>query len=177
MRRAFGLMCLAVLLTGCSGAADPLHSGPAGASESIPALVGQPRTAVVLYVQPRPGDTLEMLGAEPIGDLNGANIRFLLSRPVHHANGDVVIGDAVETLTGARVRSSAAPGASTGPDDQVGIVAEITATKAGRFQLTSVLLRYRVNGGDEQVREHIDTTFVVCAGDALPTTCTPDITE
>lgn len=175
MARAIAVVGLAILLIGCSNAtAEPWHVGPPDSHQSISTVVGGPQTAVVVYLRPGPGDSIEVLGAEPIGDTDGADVRFLLSRPVHHVNGDVVIGETFETLAGAVVRSATAPGGSPGPDDVVGIVAELTPTRPGRFDLTSVRLHYRVDGGQEQVREHIDVTFVVCAGDTLPTSCEID---
>ena len=34
--------------------------------------------------------------------------------------------------------------------------------------MTGVRLRYRLNGGPEEVREGIDTIVTICAGDPVP---------
>lgn len=79
-----------------------------------------------------------------------------------------MVGDKLEPLAHAVFSNH---GTSTDPADNVGIVAEITADRAGRYQLTKVRLHFNVNGGDEQVREGIDAVFIVCADDPKPTEC------
>ena len=60
---------------------------------------------------------------------------------------------------------------SPGPENTVGIVAELTADRPGSYTLTSIRLRYRLNGGPEQVREGIDVVWTVCADEPAPASC------
>jgi hypothetical protein len=129
---------------------------------------------VVLNLELRPGDRIELLGGEAIGLPAAVQPTMYLSRPVLHANGDRVIGEALEPLAGAVIEAPAS--ASPGPENTVGIVAEITPTTPGTYQLTSVRLRFRVNGGGERVREGISTSWTVCADDPAPS-CDPPETE
>lgn len=85
-----------------------------------------------------------------------------------------MIGEALEPLAGAVIETTAT--ASAGPENTVGIVAEMTPTSAGTYQLTSVRLRFRVNGGGNQVREGISVRWTVCADDPGPK-CEPPETE
>jgi hypothetical protein len=78
-----------------------------------------------------------------------------------------VFGEQVEPLEGAQIIG---PSASSGPEDLVGIVAELTALRPGRHELTSVRLRYRLNGR-EHVGEGTDLIFTVCADDPKPKEC------
>ncbi|HYI67888.1 MAG TPA: hypothetical protein VEW95_13285 [Candidatus Limnocylindrales bacterium] len=165
-----GLMLVAAV-TGCSMLTSdpyPLPSGPPNAGMTAPAAVGSGVPGVVLFLTPRPGDRIELLSAEPIGVAAGADVRFFFSPPVLHPNGDKVIGEDLQELSGATFSNETG---IEGPDSMVGIVAEITAREPGRYQLTAVRLHYRVNGGDEQVREGIDTTLTVCADDPKPASC------
>jgi len=40
-----------------------------------------------------------------------------------------------------------------------------------RNELTGIRLRFRVNGGGEQVREGTSVSWKVCAGDPVPANC------
>lgn len=171
MRRALWALALVALLSGCSSDPYPLPSGPPHAGQRGPARVGQPVTAVLIFMEVRPGDRIELLGAEPIGSVDGATVRFLLSRPVVHADGDKVIGEVFEAFEGTEVTAaSASPGADRYLNT-VGLAAELTAQRPGRFEVTSMRLRYRLNGGDEQVGEGIDVVWTVCADDPAPADC------
>jgi hypothetical protein len=161
-------MAMALIVMACSADPYPLPSGPPHAGQRNPASVGQPTDAVLIYLNVRPGDRIELVGAEAVGTLDGATVRFLLSRPVIGANGDHVIGKDFEDLSGAIVTAVTA---SPGPDNTVGIAAELTAQRPGRFEVTNVRLRYRLNGGSEQVGEGIDVVWTVCADDPAPTVC------
>ena len=121
-----------------------------------------------MYLNVHSGDRIDLVGADAVGTLDGAAVRFLLSRPVIEANGDHVIGEDLEDLSGAVITAVTA---SPGPDNTVGIAAEFTAQRPGRFEVTNVRLRYRLNGGSEQVGEGIDTVWTVCADDPAPTDC------
>jgi hypothetical protein len=123
---------------------------------------------VLIYMNVRPGDRIDLIGADAVGTLDGATVRFLLSRPVIEANGDHVIGKDFEGLAGATVTAVTA---SPGPDNTVGIAAEFTAQQPGRFEVTNVRLRFRLNGGPEQVGEGIDAVWTVCADDPAPADC------
>lgn len=171
MRRSLCTLALVVLLAGCSTDPYPLPSGPPHAGQRSPARVGAPTTAVLIFMEVRPGDRIELLGAEAIGSTDGATIRFLLSRPVLQANGDKVIGEAFEPFEGAEVTAASAPPLADRYLNTVGLVAELTAQRPGRFEVTSMRLRYRLNGGGEQVGEGIDVVWTVCADDPAPADC------
>lgn len=181
MRRTILALAIAALVSGCASDPYPLPSGTPHAGQLNPALVGTPTTAVLVFLHLRPGDQIEFLGAEPIGSIDGASVRFLLSRPVIEANGDKVIGKVFEKLEGAEaVAKTKDEAASPGYDaylDTVGIVGELTAQRPGRYEVTSVRLRYRLNGGDERVGEGTDVTWVVCADDPAPADCPEPSTE
>jgi hypothetical protein len=166
MRRGLVSLGMALIVLACSSERYPLPSGPPNAAQLNPASVGQPTHAVLIFLNLRPGDRIELVGADAVGTLDGATIRFLLTRAAIEANGDSVLGTELEDLAGATV--TAATG-SPGPD--VGIAAELTAQRPGRFEVTNVRLRYRLNGGDEQVGEGIDVVWTVCADDPAPSDC------
>ena len=166
-------LALIASLVGCSADRYPMPAGPPRTAQLNPAKVAEPVTAVVLYITIRPGDRIELLGAEPIGVAEGASVRFFLSRPILQSDGSSLIGSELETLEGAELR---AVSASPGPDNAVGIVGELTAHRPGRYELTSVRLRYRINGRAEQVGEGIDVVWTVCADDPKPTDC-PELPE
>jgi hypothetical protein len=148
----------------------PLPEGP-GASQSNPTTVGQTTWAVVVFMEPRPGDKIELLGAEPIGLPPDTNPTLYLSRAVPHIDGTWVTGEEREPLAGAVIETPA--GASVFPRYGVGILAEMTPTKAGVYEMTGVRLRFRVNGGGERVREGISVNWMICADDPAPTNCEP----
>jgi hypothetical protein len=153
---------------------DPYPLQAAGASQWNPVALGKPTQAVVLYLEVHPGDRIELLGAEAIGLPPAVRPTLYLSRPVLHADGERVIGEALEPLAGAVIEAPA--DASPGPENTVGIVGEMTPTSAGTYELTSVRLRFRVNGGGEQVREGISVYWTVCADDPVAK-CDPPGTE
>jgi hypothetical protein len=157
-----------LLFVACATSTYPMPAGPPHTGQLNPASIGRTIPAVVLYLQPMPGDEIEILGADAIGMTEGATVRLFLSRAVIQADGSRLIGEALEDLVGARV---AAVSASDGPENAVGIVAQLTPERAGRFEITSIRLRYRLNGGGAQVRDGIDTVLTVCAADPAPTEC------
>jgi len=169
MRPMVGLVLVAAM-AGCSvppGDPYPLPSGP-GSRMTAPAAIGRETHAVVLFLTPRPGDRLQLVAAEPIGVAAGAEVRFFFSPPVRTPTGERVVGEDLRELAGATFAKATG---IEGPDSTVGIVAEITAHEPGRYQLTGVRLRYRLNGGDERVGEGVATTFTVCADDPAPASC------
>ena len=168
MRRLLVAMAAALVVTACSDDPYPMPSGPPLTAQRSPASLGQPSHAVLIYLEVRPGDRIELVGADAVGTLDGAEVRFLLSRPVIEANGDHVIGVDFEDLPGAVVVAATA---SPGPGNAVGIAAELTAERPGRYEITNVRLRYRLNGGGEQVGEGIDVVWTVCADDPAPVDC------
>ena len=103
-----------------------------------------------------------------------AHVRFWLSRPVVKPTGERVIGEVLETLEGAEITTVSA---SPGPESAVGIVAEMSASGPGRYELTSVRLHYRINGGGEQVRDGISVLFTICVDDPAPADCSPSKEE
>ncbi len=168
MRRAFLVIVLLGTVVACSTDPYPLPADPPHAGQTSPTAVGDPVHAVVLYLTAHPTDRIELLGAEAIGSLDGASVTFRLSRPVLEANGDYVIGAQLEDLEGAVFTGGAE---TSGPGDTVGIVAELTAGRPGRFELSDVRLRYRIDDGSERTGEGIDVVWTVCADDPAPTAC------
>ena len=122
---------------------------------------------VVLYLDAPPGDQIELLGAEAAGSLDGATVTWHVSRPVIKANGDHVIGETFEDLAGAVLTGSTASGAN----NTVGVAANLTAQRPGRYEITNVRLRYRLNGGREQSGDGISVTWTLCADTPAPSTC------
>ena len=141
---------------------------PAHAGQSNPVRVGSPTQAVVLFIEIRPGDRLEFVRAEPIGVGESATVTFHFSPPIPQSDGTRLTGSSLEPLEGAIADAVAS---SPGPDNIVGIVAELTARRPGSYVLRSVRLHYRLNGGQDQVREGIDVIWTVCADDPAPTNC------
>ena len=173
---AVGIVAAILAVAALSPASDsyPLQTNT-GASQWNPAPLGATTQAVVLYLEPRPGDRIELLSAETIGLPPAVRPTLFLSRAVIEADGTRVIGEAREPIAGAVIEAPA--GAPPGPEHTVGIVAEMTPTQAGTYQLTGIRLRFRTNGGFEQVREGISTTWTVCAADPAPDCEPPDETD
>lgn len=167
-----GIAVAAVLTIVVSRPLDPypMPEGP-GASMSNPTAVGKAVQGVVVFMEIRPGDRIELIGAEPVGLLAGAQITLYLSRPVVAADGTRNVGVDLEPLAGAVIEVPAE--ASPGPDNTVGIVGELTPDRPGIYEMTAVRLRFRINGGAEQVREGMSVIWTVCADDPAPTTCEP----
>lgn len=164
---------IAVVLAACSfGPGDPypLPADPPNVTVHNPWTVGEPMDTVLMWIEVRPGDRIELLGAEATGSLDGAAVQMLLSRPVIEADGTRTIGSVTEPLEGAVVTSVSA---SPGPDNDVGLVGRMTPQRPGRYVVSSVRLRYRLNGGAEQVGEGIDVVWTVCADTTKPGDC-PD---
>lgn len=175
-RRALLIAAVTILLAACSfGPGDPypLPADPPNVTVHNPWTVGEPIDTVLIWIEVRPGDHIELLGAEAMGSLDGAAVTMLLSHPVIEANGDHVIGAVSEPLEGAVLT---AVSASPGPDNAVGIVARMTPQRPGRYEVSNVRLRYRLNGGAEQVGEGTDVVWTVCAEVTKPADC-PDTTS
>jgi hypothetical protein len=151
MRRALWAIAMVVLLSGCSTDPYPIPPSPPPVKVHNPVLVGTPVTTVLIFLAARPGDRIELLGAEAIGSFDGATVRILASRAVAEATGEMLIGEALEPLEGVVVTTPSASPAYDRYMDTVGIVGELTAQRPGRFEVTSVRLHYRLNGGDERV--------------------------
>ena len=81
IRRALLIGLLLASVAACSVDPYPLRT-PAGASQWSPTLIGEPVRSVVLYLQPRPGDRVELVAAEAVGQLNDAEGRFDFSPPM-----------------------------------------------------------------------------------------------
>jgi hypothetical protein len=175
MRRLTGIAGIALALAACGAPlneAYPLRSEP-GAGATLPAKVGEPRSTVVIWLLPRTGDRIELVDAEAVGSLDGASTEVLVSRPVLHADGTSVLGEAFEPLAGTIVESTTA---TPDPVDTVGIAVRLTASRPGRYEVTSIRLEYRLNGGPVRVAEGIDAVITVCADDPAPATCEPEPT-
>ena len=165
---------LVFVLTACTGDPYPLPSGPPHAWQNAPAAIGEARQGVVLFLDPRPGDRVRLISAEPVGVADGASVKFWFSPPIVDADGSYLVGEVLEELPGAEYQATFATAV---PGDTVGIVAEMTASKPGRYVLTGVRLRYSLNGGREQVREGIDVVFTICADDPKPADCPEEATN
>ena len=163
------LAILALVVAGCSVDGDPypLPIGPAHVWITASANLGEPVQNVVLTFNARPGDSIELLSAEPIGLATGATAKFYFSPPIQSGQ-NTVVGEKLDPLAHAVFSN---PGTSMDPADNVGIVAEITAQQAGRYQLDAVRVTYRLNGGTDEIGEGIDTVFILCADDPKPTEC------
>lgn len=169
--RAAPVLATAALLTAC-GIQEPypLPTYPPGAATFHPAAVGQTVTEAVLFIEAREGTRVEIISAEPVGQLEGVTVDFFAASLVEVAEGGVVVGDEREELEGARIEDLVDASADS-PANTVGVVAEITASEPGRFVLTGVRLRYRINGAPERDGDGIDVVVTVCADDPAPATC------
>lgn len=84
MRRVI-LLFLAAAVAGCSVFKEdpyPLNQGPSQAWVTAPAEIGEPVPNVVIFMNARPGDSIELLSAEPIGLADGATVTFYFSPPI-----------------------------------------------------------------------------------------------
>ena len=163
--RAVGWLLVVVSIVGC--AMDAGYPVVSGTNESHPVTVGTDVPAVAVYLQPRPNDRIEILSADGVGSLQGADVAFFFSPPVAEPGGLRTIGVRLEPIAGAIVPTE--PAASEGPDRAVGIVAVITPKTHGTFSLTEVRIRLRVNGRD--IVRAASTTVVVCAALPAPSHC------
>jgi hypothetical protein len=171
-----GVAAAASIAVALTSAADPYPLRGTGGAQWNPVRLGAPTRAVVVFMEPRPGDRIEFLGAEPIGLPPEVQPKLYLSRPVLEPDGTTMIGlpETFEPIAGAVIETPA--GASPGFDHGVGIVAEMTPMAAGTYQLTAIRLRFRTNGGVEQVREGISAFWTVCADDPAPSCEPPETT-
>ena len=165
MRRLFALALLFALV-GCS---DPYPLSPTGGSATSPTSIGRSVQNVVVFIEPHPGDRIEFVSVEPVGTLGDTMVRFFFSPTITAPNGDHVVGEKLEPLAGASV--SVDRSTPAGPENSVGILAELTPRSAGTFSLSSVRLHYRINGLPEQVKEGISVVFTICAADPAPVSC------
>lgn len=171
MRRRLVAVLFSALIASCSSDPWPFPAQvPPCCAQSNPAGVGEAILAVVLFIPARPDQRLEFLGAEPIGDLDGATVELFVSPPVPQPDGTVLIGDRLDPLAGAVLETAQVVESGAEPYT-IGIVTELTANVPGRFVLSAVRLRYRINGGAEQVHEGIEVVVTVCADDPKPETC------
>jgi hypothetical protein len=165
-------LAVVIVIVALTQARDPYPLPPGGGSSVLgPSTLGTPIQTVVVFFEPRPGDRIELLGAEPIGLPPDVRPTLYLSRAVPQADGTWLTGEALEPLAGAVIEVPA--GASPGPEHGVGIVAEMTPQKAGVYTLTGVRLRFSLNGGGAQVREGTSVIWTICADDPAPATCVP----
>jgi hypothetical protein len=166
------VMAVVIVFLALTQARDPYPLPLVGGSAVWgPSTLGKPVQTVVVFLEPRPGDRIELLGAEPIGLPPDVRPTLYLSRAIPEADGSWLTGEQLEPLAGAMIEVPA--GASIGPEHGVGIVAEMTPAKAGTYTLTGVRLRFRINGGGEQVREGTSVVWTICADDPAPANCEP----
>ena len=168
-----GLLLVAAI-GGCAADSYPLLT-PAGASQWAPTRVGEPVRGVVLYLQPRPGDRLELLTAAPVGQLDNAEWIFYFSPPVFDpADGTTTVGEVLQPLAGSVIEPR--PTTTDGPENTFGIVFELRPRVADTFSLTDVVLTFRLNDGPVVKKQGISQTLTVCADDPLPA-CEPNDEE
>lgn len=160
---------LAGILTACAvDPSYPLLAAP-GASQFSPTALGAPVRGVVLYLEIRPGDTVELVSAAALGVAPGADVTTYFSPPITSADGSTLIGQRLEPLEGATIAIS--PTSTPGPANEVAIVAEITARKPGRYSVTGIRVTFSLNGGSPETKEGITQYLTVCADDPAPATC------
>ena len=164
------LVPVVMILGACTSDSYPLLT-PAGASEWAPTTVGRPVQGVVLYLELRPGDRIDLISATPIGTLSGADVRLYYAPHVPMPSGGWMIGEKLEPLPGASVIVDS--GASPGPGNDFGFVAEVTPQAPGTYTISTVEVHFRINGGSEQVKTGISQDLTVCAADPAPSDCGP----
>jgi hypothetical protein len=169
-RPAFAVVAV-VVLAGC-GIQDPypLPDEPPDTAEFHPVAIGQTVSEAVLFIEARRGVRLEIVTADPIGQLDGATVELYASNLVVDDNGDAVIGDDRVAANGARIDEIVDAGANP-PANTVAIVADVTPTEAGRYVLTGLRVTYRINAGQEREGEGSDVVVTVCADDPAPAEC------
>lgn len=172
MRSRWVVLSLLVLaVAACSADPYPLRTA-AGASQWSAAGLGRSARSVVLYLELRPGDRIELVSATaPAFAAGAADVAFYLSRPRPMSGGGTLLGDAVEPLAGASYGVDA--GATQSPALDIAIVAEVTARLPGTYTIDDVQVRFRINGGGVQTKDGISQTFTVCAADPVPVSCEP----
>ena len=88
-----GIVAATVAVVALTSARDPYPlQTETGASQWNPVALGAPTRAVVLTLEPRPGDRIELLGAETIGLPPAVRPTLYLSRPVIQADGSRLPG-------------------------------------------------------------------------------------
>jgi hypothetical protein len=163
-------LLIGLLAAGCAGGSDPYPLlTPPGAASFHPARLGVSVAGVVLDVQVRPGDSIELVSAQPVGLADGAVATFYFAPPEPMPGGGLMTGDTLEPLPGAVFTPR--PGASYGPDTGFGIVAVVTASRAGRYTLSGVRLTFRINERAAETKEGITELFTICADDPAPASC------
>src|SRR5260370_12994885 len=96
MKRFLAIAVL-VIVAGCSSDSYPLPSGP-GSSVTVPTRIGTSVPTVVIFMEPRPGDRIEFVSAEPVGTLGDTDVRFHFSPPVINADGSRTVREKLEHL-------------------------------------------------------------------------------
>lgn len=170
----------ALLVAGCGngllGGGDP-YPMPAGrphTAQGNRVVPGQIADGHLLWVTARPGDRIELLGAETIGAEPLGPMELLLSRVIAQDDGSWLWGDPdhLEPLAGAVLEGMPAPsGEVDAPESTVLIVGRVIPDRAGRMEVTDVRSRYRINGSDAREGTGISTVWAVCADDPAPVDC------
>jgi len=179
MRRRLTGALTAVLLAGCTSGLFqpdpyPLPAMPPTTAQSQPVAIGRTVDAGLLYLTARPADRIELVAAEALGTLGDVPVYLLLSRVIRQNDGDWFLGDpeTLEPLAGAVFVGIDLPAGETfSAQSTVLIVGRMTPDRAGRFEVTSIRLRYRANDGPERVGEAISTPWAVCTADPAPQDC------
>ena len=173
MRRIGETLLIGLVAAGCIGGPDPYPLlTPPGAESFHPAGLGVPVPGVVLFVQVLPGDSVELVSAQPVGLADGAQATFYYAPPEPMPGGGLMTGDTREPLPGAVFTPR--PGATYGVDTGFGVLAVVTASRPGRYTLSGVRLTFRINDQPPETKEGITELFTICADDPAPASCEGD---
>jgi len=174
MRAMAAVVAAVLVLTGCIDQDPyPLPKGPPGQSAFHAVALGEPVAEAVVFIEARRGQRVEIISAEPIGLFEGASVELYASPLVADADGGGVVGDERVELAGM-VIGDVVDASAEPPENQLAIVAEVTASEPGRYVLSGIHLTYQINGAPQRDGEGIDVVLTVCADDPAPSVCDDD---
>jgi hypothetical protein len=176
MRRTVSVLLVvaAMVCAGCSSSLDtypfPDATAPYHSSQITPAVVGQPSGVQWLTdIEPKPGDVIDLVNAEPEGSLDGAAVELWLSPQVLQGT-TFYCGDHLEQIPGAELKAAYA---SPGPANNFCIVGQITSAVPGVYTLANIRMQYRLNHGDVRVAETGGVVWTVCVDTPAPACRSP----
>ncbi|HXI46046.1 MAG TPA: hypothetical protein VNH13_07080 [Candidatus Acidoferrales bacterium] len=164
MRRVLAAVLLTGLFAACTGPGLIVTSG--GTVGAIRANA-EPIHVVVAYLEAAPGARVELVDAVVVDPPAGANVGLFLSPPIQ-LGGSWVIGVERDPLPGQVL--TAQPDSTAGPGNEVGVLAELTPGGIGIYRLTTIEVRYRLNGGPTE-RVRVGFSFSACVGYPTPAEC------
>jgi hypothetical protein len=173
MRRPAAIAIAAItVLAGCGIDQDPYPLPPAPPGNSVfhAVTLGEAVIEPVVFIEARRDQRVEIVSAEPIGQFEGASVELYASPLEAGADGAAVVSDERIDLEGMFIGDVVDPSADP-PENELAIVAEVTATDPGRYVLSGIRLSYRINGAPERDGEGIDVVLTVCADDPAPAVC------